>query len=304
MVKLADLVLRLDAFFKVEEFGADGAFSKFLPMVYDPIGFDWKNFFEPKFAELCNGLMIQGGDEVNTVFLAVFPTEEVLAAFCERGRPGDLLYMHHPLLMECGDPRGAWGRGFVPVPAEWLAKVKACGLSIYTVHGPMDYNLEVGTTAAMAEALDGRFVAGFLPHEDGFVGQVVEVEETSTAGLIEKLQEIFEIPYVDFEGETHASITRVALVAGCGDKVEIMMEAQELGAQAYVSGEIHCHIDNDYGRYRYGLIEDYAKETGMSLIGVSHSASEYLVKKTQMKRWLEANFDVKTQLIAQHQWWL
>jgi hypothetical protein len=38
------------------------------------------------------------------------------------------------------------------------------------------------------------------------------------------------------------------------------------------------------------------------LIGVSHAASEYLVKKTQMKGWFEENCDVQTKLIPQHKW--
>ena len=38
------------------------------------------------------------------------------------------------------------------------------------------------------------------------------------------------------------------------------------------------------------LIMDYVKETNMSLIGVSHSASEYLVKETLMYDWFKRKF--------------
>ena len=48
----------------------------------------------------------------------------------------------------------------------------------------------------------------------------------------------------------------------CGD-VSLMKEAEEKGAEAYITGEIHCHIDNDYGRHKYSLIMDYVKETNM-----------------------------------------
>lgn len=83
-----------------------------------------------------------------------------------------------------------------------------------------------------------------------------------------------------------------------------MKEAESKGAQAYITGEIHCHIDNDYGRTRFEMMMEYVRTTSMSLIGVSHAASEYLVKKTQMKNWFNEHHDVQVKLIPQHKWWL
>ncbi|WP_342663809.1 hypothetical protein [Alicyclobacillus contaminans] len=64
--------------------------------------------------------------------------------------------MHHPLHMECGDPRGKWGRGSVPVNPDLLCAIKEKRLSVYTCHLPMDYNKRIGTTAAMCEGLDAK----------------------------------------------------------------------------------------------------------------------------------------------------
>ncbi|EEL43301.1 hypothetical protein bcere0021_46050 [Bacillus cereus Rock3-42] len=49
---------------------------------------------------------------------------------------------------------------------------------------------------------------------------------------------------------------------------------------------------------------DYVNETNMSLIGVSHSASEYLVKETLMYEWFKENFEVDVTLVPQGKWWL
>ncbi|ACO30045.1 TPA: hypothetical protein QC443_002039 [Bacillus cereus] len=49
---------------------------------------------------------------------------------------------------------------------------------------------------------------------------------------------------------------------------------------------------------------DYVNETNMSLIGVSHSASEYLVKETLMYEWFKENFEVDVTLVPQEKWWL
>lgn len=45
-------------------------------------------------------------------------------------------------------------------------------------------------------------------------------------------------------------------------------------------------------------------DTSMSLIGVSHSASEYLVHNTLIKEWFENNFNIETVLVLQEKWWI
>ncbi len=207
--------------------------------------------------------------------------------------------MHHPLVMECGDPRGDWGRGFVPISESYLHRTKEKELSIFTCHVPLDHHIELGTNAAIAHAL-GATMLEQICYDDGWL---CEINKHSTDQLIEKLRHIFDIPYVDFEGRKYESIEKIAVIAGCGDKVEMMKEAERKGAQAYITGEVHCHIDNEYGRQKYKIMKQYVANTSMSLIGVSHSASEFLVKKTLMKDWFEKQFSVKTVLLPQKKWW-
>jgi putative NIF3 family GTP cyclohydrolase 1 type 2 len=248
--------------------------------------------------------MIKGDPKVNSIFLASFPTDEVLKQFLEEGQEGDLLFMHHPIPMECGDPRGEWGRGFVPINPNILEELSQKKLSIYTCHAPLDYNRKIGTSDAIAEALDGKIVDDFCEYGNGKAGLICDVNQTSTEELIKKLIELFEIPYVDFEGKKHKAINRIAIIAGCGDVVSDMKLTERKGAQAYVTGEIRCHIDNDYGKHKYKLMMDYVQETQMSLIGLSHAASEFFVMKTQMKRWIEQEMDVSVRLLRQSNWWL
>jgi putative NIF3 family GTP cyclohydrolase 1 type 2 len=305
VVLLDELVNKLDNELNIKSFGKDPAFSRFIPDVYNPLKFDWKSVFENDFTKLFNGLMLKGASEIRSVFLAVFPTDYVLERFIKESNEGDLLFMHHPLLMECGDPNGKWGRGFVPIKEEYIKKIKDKNLSVYTCHVPLDYHKQLGTSFAIAKALKGNIVDGFSPNDNGSnLVLVCNVEETNTDALEQKLKEIFELPYVDFEGKRLDNIRKIAIVAGCGDKVDWMKEAEKKGVQAYITGEIHCHIDNEYGKMKYEKMIDYAKNTPMSLIGVSHSASEYLVKKTLIKDWFESNFELNTILIPQEKWWL
>jgi putative NIF3 family GTP cyclohydrolase 1 type 2 len=302
--KLLNIVLQLDETFKIKNFGKDPAFSRFIPQVYKG-GFDWREKFEPEFNELFNGLMIKGTPEVKNIYLAVFPTKDVLERFIENGESGDLLFMHHPLLMECGDPNGDWGRGFVPIEESLLDQLRNKGLSVYTCHIPMDYHESLGTSQAIAKALNVDITERFIHDEKhGCIGIIGNVQPINSEDLQRALIHIFDIPYVDFEGRKKV-INKVAIVAGCGDKTHWMQLAEDYGADAYISGEIHCHIDNDYGRRRYKEVIEYASQTSMSLFGVSHSASEYLVKKTLMAPWFEKNFDLEgIHLIPQRDWWL
>ncbi|MBN2908987.1 hypothetical protein JQC72_05545 [Polycladomyces sp. WAk] len=70
-----------------------------------------------------------------------------------------------------------------------------------------------------------------------------------------------------------------------------------------MTGEIHCRVDNDYGRRRFREMMDYVPAILMSLIGVSHAASKFLVMKTQMRQWFERECGVATTLLEQNQWW-
>jgi len=304
MIKLSDMVFELDTELKINDFGKDISFSRFIPMVYDSISFDWKEEFEKKFVELFNGLMIEGGSEISKVFLAVFPTDKVLERFIEEGNTGDLLFMHHPLLMECGDPKGLWGQGFVPIKERYIEQIKEKKLSVYTCHIPLDLHKTLGTNVAIANALHADIL---LENDSKTKSEYISycnIKPTNTADLIAKLRVTFDIPYADFEGEVVEEIQKIAIVAGCGDVVDWMKEAEENGAQAYITGEVHCHIDNVYGKKKYAEMMEYARTSKMSLIGVSHAASEFLVHKTLMKDWFEKNFDVETVLIPQEKWWL
>lgn len=305
MNQLDEIVTLLDKEFNISSYDKDPSFSRFIPTVYDSIQFDWKKAFEDEFSVRFNGLMIKGGEVVNQIFLAVFPTDSVLEHFIQNSHEGDLLFMHHPLLMECGDPQGEWGRGFLPIKESYIEQIKQNNLSVYTCHDPLDRHKHLSTNIAIANELGAEII-----ESNKVSGSQTEyilyckVDKISTENLKNKLKVIFNIPYVDFKGKHDEGIEKVAIVAGCGDVVDWMKEAELQGVQAYITGEIHCHIDNEYGKNKFQKMKDFANGTSMSLIGVSHSASEFLVHKTLMRNWFETYFKCKTVVIPQEKWWL
>lgn len=304
MERLDALAARLDALFAAGSPDPDPGFSRFVPMVYDAIGFDWRRRFEPAFVQRFNGLMVRGADGVNAVFCAAFPSAGVLEDFVRAASPGDLLFCHHPIDLRSGDPRGAMGAGFVPIGPATLDLLAERNLSLYACHAPMDTARgEIGTTTAMAEALGLVPEADFFPYGNGFAGVVCPAPPRSTDEWEAALLRLFGIPYVDRAGPDHPGIERVAVVPGGGNSVDAYREAEALGARAYVTGEIRSYVDNEFGAQNRAEVDAYLATGTMSLLGVSHVASEERVMERRMVPWLRRNCAVEAHFVAERTPW-
>jgi putative NIF3 family GTP cyclohydrolase 1 type 2 len=304
VVDLDRIVTALDELFALATAGPDVAMSRHLPRVYDEAGTDWRAFVEPQFAQRFNGLMRRGHPTVRAVYGACLPSAEVLDAWLAVAERGDLLVTHHPIDVRNGSPEDdTWAEGFVPVDATRLAAVVERGLSMYACHAPMDTSLRVGTAAAIVEALGGTIVDRFWPYGDGHAGLVADIPPISSTALVRRAQHIFAVDTVEVEGAVHDTVTRVGVVGGIGDHVEQMALAERMGAQAYLTGELHVRIEGEYGRRKFAAVRAFAATTGMTLIGVSHAASEHLVIETQLARWFAENLQVAVRPIREPRWW-
>lgn len=304
-MNLSTITEKLDRLFQVRELAADPAMSRWVPCVYDAINFNWKETFEPDFSQRFNGLMIKGAENVSEVFCSVFPTEEILQNFIEKSQVGDLLFLHHPIDLQCGDPRNQenLGAGFTAIDPKTIEEIRSKHLSIYSCHAPMDCTNDIGTNAAIIKSLNAEVVSEFLPYGNGNAGRICKITPLSTKEMVAKLLKIFEIPYIDFAGKEIQEINKIAIVAGGGDDIEIMQEIESAGVQAYITGEIHSYHSSDWGKQNTIKVNQYAEKTNMSMIGVSHSSSEYLVMKNQMVPWFENTFNVKSLGLPLSVWW-
>ncbi len=305
MTDLNRLVAALDRLFRLDTAEPDGAMSRHLPRVYEEAGTDWRAFVEPQFAERFNGLVRRGAPEVGRVYGACFPSTEVLDAWLTTAGRGDLLVTHHPIDVRNGSPEGdVWAEGFVPIAPRHLEAITAGAHSLYSSHAPMDTSRQVGTAAAIVEALDGTVAGHFWPYGNGgHAGLVADIPPISSAALIHRSRTLFGVSTVEVEGRMHDALTRVAVVGGIGDHVDQMAIAESLGAQAYLTGELHVRIEGEYGRRKFAEVQTFAGSTGMTLLGVSHAASEHLVIETQLTRWLAWNAGVELRPLREPVWW-
>jgi putative NIF3 family GTP cyclohydrolase 1 type 2 len=303
-VDLDRIVAALDDLFDLDAAERDVAMSRHVPRVYDEVGTDWRAFVERRYAERFNGLMRRGHGVVRTVYGACFPSADVLDAWLAVADRGDLLVTHHPIDVRNGSPEGdVWAQGFVPIAAPYLHAIAERGLSMYACHAPMDTSLRVGTAAAIVEAFGGTTTDRFWPYGNGHAGHVANIAPTSTAALVRRAQQLFGVTTVEVKGVMRSSLTRLAVVGGVGDHVDQMAIAESLGAQAYLTGELHVRIEGEYGRRKFADVETFAATTGMTLLGVSHAASEHLVIETQLTAWFAETFRVTVHPIREPRWW-
>ena len=73
-LSLNEVVRELDTLFSIRDWGADPAMSRFVPRVYQEIGYDHTKVFEVDFCKRYNGLMLRSGDTVKEVYCAAFPS--------------------------------------------------------------------------------------------------------------------------------------------------------------------------------------------------------------------------------------
>jgi putative NIF3 family GTP cyclohydrolase 1 type 2 len=292
----------LDELFSIAEWDRDPAMSRWVPRVYQAIDYDHTRIFEPDFCARYNGLMVRAAETVEQVYCAAFPSPEVLGNTLDRKNGPALLFLHHPVDMEVG------GAGFLPIPPAVLERMRTEGISVYSCHAPLDCHDEIGTSVSIAQAFHARVERSFAPYGNGFSGRMAAVGPVSLAELIARGQEAFGVERVEVGGAEPARITRVAIVAGGGDDVELMEEAEALGAQAYITGEWYTRtVPSEESERRWAetnraVCQSYAASSRMALLGFSHAASEFLVMRDQMAGWFQRR-GLPVECLEQADWW-
>jgi putative NIF3 family GTP cyclohydrolase 1 type 2 len=299
---LDELRHELDELFSIREWERDPAMSRWVPRVYQAMDYDYPQTLEPDFCVRFNGLMLRAAETVEEVYCAAFPSPEVIGRVLDSARGSALLFLHHPVDMEVA------GTGFLPIPPRILEQLKAEGISVYSCHAPMDCHDEIGTNASIVRAFQVQVEQSFAEYGGGFAGRVGAIAPSSVDELIATGQEVFGVERVEVGGAELAQITRVAIVAGGGDDVELMEEAEALGAEAYLTGEWYTRTtpleesERHWAETNRAACLEYAESSNMAMLGFSHAATEFLVMRSQMGDWFRGR-GLHVACLEQSDWW-
>jgi putative NIF3 family GTP cyclohydrolase 1 type 2 len=219
---------------------------------------------------------------VTRVYLLVFPEfgliEQVLADERERGNPGAVIVTHHPCDMETA------GRGFVAIPSEQLAALTEARVALYVLHAPLDCHETISTSGALADGLGLTRVGTFAPYYASNAGVLAEQEPEPFNEFARRVKHLCEIPDFDprqvrFSGRP---VRKVAILAGGGDDLDSLAEAERWGADTFLAGHWWTPHPGEWCDSNREAIRELIAGSRMNLLGASHDGSELVVFRDRL----------------------
>ena len=275
---------------------------EWVPRTYTNTGYDYNEKFEPGFCSKYNGLMLRAGDSVEKVFCSAFASPDVLQRILASGAEDAMLFLHHPVDLE------VCGAGFLPIPLAVITAFEERRISIYACHAPLDCHEQIGTNAAIIQALGMKPEKNFVRYGLGYAGRIGTIEIQRTDLLLKRIRCIFGVSRIEVGGCLATEVKRIAVVAGGGDELGHLRQAQENSCDMYLTGEWYPRYTPKDDEVRQSVarlkeeIASFTKNLKMVLVGVSHAASEFLVMKTQMTDYFEKK-GLPVEAIPQGDWW-
>ncbi len=307
-LNLETLVREFDSEFRIKE-TIDPAMSRFVPMVYEPIGYNWQKEFEEDFTKHFNGLMIKPSEntKIKKVWLLTFLNDYMVEEILEKTTGNDMIFVHHPVQMESGDPRpnAKWGRGFLPIKPTILDTLKQKNICVYSCHAPLDAGSlsGLGTNEALIKRLKAKQINHYMEYGHGYAARICEVPKQKVKDLIKNI-EIPHLDYLDIKGNQNLEreVTRIAILPGGGGNVKDFEPAEKLGAEVLISGQVTCRIKGERGEKSDAELQKFYPNTKMTLVGLSHAASEYPVME-DIAEWIINKYGIDAEAIPEKNWW-
>lgn len=224
-----------------------------------------RNLVTSAFRDRKTGLMFEFANSVDTVFCTTFLTCETIEAILGKMTGPRLIFTHHPFDYHEDE------RGLSAVPDELVQRLRNDEVSVYAIHAPLDVGLKISVSRSLADRLSMFEQKPFCAALGGHLGVYGRLATATVTDIALSLGEVLRLGTVDlFDNDGTIGLT--AVVAGGGDQLDIVKEAQELGCTTYITGTaVHR-----WGRLTQANQEfrDYARKAGINLIGGTHYNTE------------------------------
>ncbi|MBT3356181.1 hypothetical protein HN784_02710 [bacterium] len=233
----------------------------------DWVQLDLGEHLTDNFKERQMGLVLDNTDEIEKVYTAVFPSDFVLKTILDKGEKNVLLFTHHPMIWDTK----AEGFPFLNIDKELLPKLEERGISLYTLHVPLDKNGKYSTSVNLAKEIGISHDEDFAKYFGVLVGVIGKTKDGTLSELSKRLEgavghEVSTLKY----GAEDIKDEKIAVVAGGGNDLDIMKELLEKNIKVFVTG-----ISRAIGDYPPAVEFDrLAKENGINVIGATHYSTE------------------------------
>jgi len=222
------------------------------------------DFLTDNFKQRSMGLVCDNTSQINKVYTAVFPSNDVMQYILNKGEKEVMLFVHHPSIWDLtGSPPG-----FHQMDRTLLEKFKENKISIYNLHVPLDNYSDYSTSATLAKALGLTHIRPFME----YYGSLAAIFGKTELDTVHEMREKF----ADFLGHRTSLYQYgvdeiqngiVAVAAGGGNLVEIHEEIAREGINLLITG-VTIKTPNTMQAH------DYAKEKVINILGGTHYSTE------------------------------
>ncbi|MFP4424051.1 MAG: Nif3-like dinuclear metal center hexameric protein [Candidatus Woesearchaeota archaeon] len=222
------------------------------------------DYLSENFKQRSMGLVCDFATEINKVYTAVFPSNEVMQHILDDGVEDAMLFVHHPSIWDIRKAPDV----FQQMDRKLLQQFQDRRISIYNLHVPLDNYGEYSTSVTLSKALGIEPEESFAPYYGAMAGVFGETELQTVQELQKKFEEAIghEVSLYNYgEDEIRG---KVALIAGGGNDVECLQEIAEKG-NTFITG---ITVKNEHSKAAH----DFAEQNKINILGGTHYSTEKL----------------------------
>jgi len=210
------------------------------------------------------GLLCDFTEEIDKVYTAVFPSDNILEKIINDGTENAMLFVHHPLAWDLVPNEKA----FHQINSELLKELKENRISLFNFHLPLDNYGEYSTTKTLADALEIKILKPYNNY-NGAVCGIIGKTDCKTVYELQKRysQAVGHETKLYRYGEPEIKDGKVSLCAGGGNDITVIEDLLKENVNVHITG---ISLENIYSELSHKL----ERENKINLLGGTHYSSE------------------------------
>jgi putative NIF3 family GTP cyclohydrolase 1 type 2 len=222
------------------------------------------DFLSDNFKKRSMGVVCDFAKEIEKVYSAVFPSNDVMQKILDDNAQDAMLFVHHPSIW---DIRKA-PEVFQQMNRDLLKKFKNRRISIYNLHVPLDNFGKYSTSVNLARALGINPEKSFAPYFGALCGVFGRVSLERVQNLRKRFHKAVghEVSLYNY-GDNKIKGKIVAIVAGGGNDIDRLKEIANEEVNTFVTG---ITIKNDHSKKAH----NFAEQNKINILGGTHYSTE------------------------------
>ena len=234
------------------------------------------DFLSTSFKRRSMGLVCDNSKDINKVYTAVFPSDEVMQLILDKGETDIMLFVHHPSIWVLGQKSKIPHKTdrkivFQQMKKNLLQQFKERRISIYNLHVPLDNYGKYSTSATLAKALNMKIKKLFAPYFGGLSGVVAKTNIKTTRDLAKEIEKTVNHKVRLYSyGTNKIKNKKVAIIAGGGNLPEEIPNIAELEINTFITGVTRLNKNYEPSVKAHSLLKKFK----INLIGATHYSTE------------------------------